>query len=606
MSNTAPRTDAATSGLPPGEEAPLERLAQEAPTGSCSLRAMAATPEPHDRASASVPRMGAWLPDVCVAELPERFASPFDPAGPHPLARRAAEALQDALRRGELAGGLGFDTPSGGKMFGVLVVAGPDGRVGYLRGFSGMLGGAWNLEGFVPPLFDEAALSRIWPAFDGEIAELNRKHQALETGPEVTALRGQLAALVGLREANLAAMTARHTERRQRRHEERRLAQELPEPERAPALHELDQRSRADKAERRKALAAGEQERAALAKRLAEIDAERAALEQFRTGRSHQLWQEVNDTYVFTNARGEQRRLRQLFAQAPPGGAGDCAAPKLLHHAYRLGLRPVALAEFWWGAPPLTGGRHSGLFYPPCRGKCGPVLDFMLQGLPADPAPALFGAAQIPDGEPRTVFEDAWLVVVEKPCGLLSVPGGSAGLRDSVLTRLRQRYPDATGPMLVHRLDLDTSGLLLAARNMETYVALQRQFARRQIEKRYVAWLDGEVAQERGRVELALRVDLDDRPRQIHDPEHGLEALTEWRVLERKAGRTRVALVPHTGRTHQLRVHAAHEKGIGVPIVGDRLYGRGGGERLMLHAEAIAFVHPHTGARVELESPAPF
>lgn len=566
---------------------------------------MAATQDPHDRASASVPRMGAWLPDVGAAELPERFASPFDPAGPHPLARRAAEALQDALRRGELARGLAFDAPAGGKMFGVLVVAAPDGRVGCLRGFSGMLGGAWNLEGFVPPLFDEAALSRIWPAFDGEIADLNRRHEALQSGPGTATLRAELSALAARRDADLAAMAARHAERRGRRHEERRLAETLPEAERALALHALDQQSRADKAERRRALAAAEQAQAALSKRLAEIDAERTALEEHRTARSRQLWQQVNDTYVFTNARGERRRLRELFAHTPPGGAGDCAAPKLLHHAYRLGLRPVALAEFWWGAPPLTGGRLSGVFYPPCHGKCGPVLDFMLQGLPAEPSPPRFGAGAVPDGEPRAVFEDEWLVVVEKPCGLLSVPG-AGGLRDSVLTRLRQRYPEASGPMLVHRLDLDTSGLLVAARDRETYIALQRQFTRRQIEKRYVAWLDGEVARDGGRVELALRVDLDDRPRQIHDPEHGLEALTEWRVLERRSGWTRVALVPHTGRTHQLRVHAAHEKGIGAPIVGDRLYGRGGGERLMLHAEAIAFEHPHTGARVELESPAPF
>ena len=193
------------------------------------------------------------------------------------------------------------------------------------------------------------------------------------------------------------------------------------------------------------------------------------------------------------------------------------------------------------------------------------------------------------------MFEDRWLLVVEKPAGLLSVPGRNRQLRDSVLTRLQARHPDATGPMLVHRLDLDTSGLLLAAKDRETYVALQRQFARREIDKRYIAWLDGDVAGDAGVVDLALLVDVDDRPRQIHDPVHGKDAVTEWRVLERTGGRTRVELMPRTGRTHQLRVHAAHARGLDAPIMGDRLYGRSGADRLMLHAEGIGFTHPDNG-----------
>jgi len=481
-------------------------------------------------------------------------------------------------------------------MFGVLVFADAGGRVGYLRGFSGMLGGGWHLEGFVPPLFDEEVLHRVWPAGEAELNALNERHDALASGSEPVALRENLAVIVARHEAELAAMAARHATRRQQRKADRLQA---------GGSEALDQQSRADKAERRRLIAEHEQERAALTGKLQDIEVERVALERFRADRSRQLWQDVHDAYVVTNARGERRGLRDLFApQVPPGGAGDCAAPKLLQHAFRHGLRPLALAEFWWGAPPLTGGRHSGLYYPPCRGKCGPLLAFMLVGLPADPSPD-FGAETVAADEPRTVFEDRWIVVVEKPCGLLSVPGGSARLRDSVLTRLQARYPDATGPLLVHRLDLDTSGLLLAARTMDTYVALQRQFARREIDKRYVAWLEGSVAADRGHVDLALRVDLDDRPRQIYDPEHGLAAQTDWQVLARTGARTRVALFPRTGRTHQLRVHAAHPLGIGVPIVGDRLYGRSD-ERLMLHAEALSFVHPVTGARVALERPALF
>ena len=341
-----------------------------------------------------------------------------------------------------------------------------------------------------------------------------------------------------------------------------------------------------------------------MAARARELDERRMALERERAARSSVLLEELFAGYHVPSARGVLRSLRELFAPAtPPGGSGDCAAPKLFAHALRAGLRPLALAELWLGPPPATGGRHHGHFYPACRGKCGPVLAHMLDGLEVEAAP-LFGAGAVAPDQPRTVFEDRWLLVVDKPIGLLSVPG-RAGLGDSVLTRLQARHPEAEGPLIVHRLDLDTSGLMVVARDGATYHALQRQFHRREIDKRYVALLDGALSADRGTVDLALRVDLEDRPRQIHDPLHGKPALTEWRVLSRAGAQTRVALYPRTGRTHQLRVHAAHALGLGAPIVGDRLYGRPA-ERLMLHAEALAFVHPHTGARVELVQPAPF
>jgi tRNA pseudouridine32 synthase/23S rRNA pseudouridine746 synthase len=227
----------------------------------------------------------------------------------------------------------------------------------------------------------------------------------------------------------------------------------------------------------------------------------------------------------------------------------------------------------------------------------------MLVGLDVDPAP-VFGSDGIAADEPHTVFEDCYLAIVLKPPGLLSVPGRGE-LVDSVQSRLRARYPTATGPLVVHRLDLDTSGLLVVAKDLDTYVALQRLFTERAVEKRYVAWLDGNVVAERGTIELPLRVDLEDRPRQIVDAIHGKPAVTEWEVLAREGGRTLVALSPKTGRAHQLRVHAAHPNGLGVPIVGDRLYGRPD-SRLMLHAEALGFIHPHTHERLVWRSPAPF
>ena len=506
-----------------------------------------------------------------------------------------------------------LEAPGGGKMFGVLIVRGPDDRIGYLCAFSGMLAGAWTLAGFSPPLFDLAARDAMWPAGQDALRTYELAIRALDADPATIAAREALASHDARVAVELAAMQARHRAHRTARHAARR-ALEHPATDAAPsavsdraaALHSLDQASRADAAERKRFDARSAEERARLAALVHAIDAKRAALERARADESRGLMMQVHDQYVIANAKGETRALRALFAPGEPAaGAGDCAGPKLLGEAYRRGLVPLALAEVWVGAPPATGGRHAGTFYPSCRGKCGPILPFMLEGLPLAEAPR-YGAA--PGGEERVVFEDAWIVVIDKPVGLLSVPGRGGGLRDSVQTRLRRRYPEASGPLVVHRLDLDTSGLLLAAKDADTQVALQAQFARREIEKRYVAWLDGEVRGEGGVIELALRVDLDDRPRQLHDPVHGKHAVTEWRVVSRENGRTRVALVPRTGRTHQLRVHAAHPAGLGAPIVGDRLYGRRDDDapRLMLHAEALAFVHPHTGERVALVTPAPF
>lgn len=471
------------------------------------------------------PRVIRFSPAPDRAELPTRFPSPFDRAAVHPLARRAALEVLEVLRS-PAAQAWRLDEPGGGKMFGVLVVEAADGAVGYLRGFSGMLGGRWDIDGWVPPAFDRAARDAVWIPGEAELFDMAADRAAVVGDPKQSAISATL-----------------------------------------------------------------------------------LSMDDARAARSRELLPQIQATYHFRNARGDVRALRDLFAPAePPGGAGDCAAPKLLAHAYHHGLRPLALAELWWGAPPVTGDRRAGSFYPACRGKCAPILAHMLDGLPADPTP-LFGADAIAATEPEVVYEDAQIVVVDKPRGLLSVPGRSGLLRDSVLTRLRVRYPDATGPLLVHRLDLDTSGLLLVAKDIATFVALQRMFAMREVTKRYVAWLDGDVRGDRGTIELPLRVDVDDRPRQVHDPVHGKRAITAWEVLRRADGRTRVALFPHTGRTHQLRVHTSHPLGLDAPIVGDRLYGRRApedDERLMLHAEALEFRHPMTGVGFSVTRAAPF
>lgn len=514
-------------------------------------------------------------------DLPSRMPSPF--GEPCPVARRAAERmvaeLPDALRRE-------------GKMFGVLVVREQCGaRIGFLRAFSGMVDGRWLIDGFVPPTFDLAARDAFWVEGEAELIAIADRIAAVDLA--LAPLREQLAKLRAAHAVELGALREKHAAAKSKRDEIRRSD---------PTQHAALARQSARETEEKRDIVRRQRDREReVTDAIAPLDVKRRELDDRRADRSRQYLVRIHGTYSLPNAAGEERPLRDIFAPAePPGGAGDCAAPKLLAYAYRHGLVPIALAEVWVG--PDVGGRRDGHFYPACRGKCGPILAHMLDGLDADEAPQ-FGGGPIDASEPKTLFEDRWLVIVDKPVSLLSVPGRAGALRDSVLSRLRERYPDATGPVVVHRLDLDTSGLLLAAKDEATHKALQRLFAVREISKRYIAWLDGEVSGDRGTIDLPLRVDLDDRPRQIVDSVHGKAAVTEWEVLARDGGRTRVAFSPKTGRAHQLRVHSA--VGLGAPIVGDRLYGRPD-KRLMLHAEQLAFVHPHTGERVVVTRSAPF
>ena len=319
-----------------------------------------------------------------------------------------------------------------------------------------------------------------------------------------------------------------------------------------------------------------------------------------------QLW--LFHQYQLLNARGEMKdlvdiwqsyysrpKLRQKFP-LPPGGTGDCCAPKLLQYAYQQGLKPVCMAEFWWGATTHTELRQHLNYYPACRGKCKPILTWMLQGLEVDPNPELEGFAHL---ELKTVYEDEAIVVVDKPSGLLSTPGRIEDY--SVETVMRQRYPDS---VIAHRLDMGTSGLLIVAKTLEAYHPLQEQFIKHQIKKKYVAMLeDGRCKKEevRGTISLPLRPDPMNRPRQMVDLEHGKRAVTDYEFISPDI----VALYPQTGRTHQLRIHCAHPDGLGRPIVGDELYGTKG-ERLMLHASEIWFRHPITGQEMHLTSPPPF
>lgn len=326
-------------------------------------------------------------------------------------------------------------------------------------------------------------------------------------------------------------------------------------------------------------------------------------LKEERKQRSIALQQWIFRQFHLRNARGEEKDILQIFEENarrnPPAGTGECAAPKLLQHAYLHDYQPLAMAEFWWGNSPKGEIRRHGHYYPSCRHKCEPLLAFMLQGLEVEPNPLLTSLTDPTLLE--TVYEDEYLLVVNKPAGMLSVPGKTG--QASVLTILQERYPEATGPILVHRLDMATSGLLLAAKDKDTHTLLQKQFEGRTVKKRYIALLDGSPKNKepKGFIRLPMRPDFDNRPLQMVDFEYGKPAVTRYEILSP----TRIAYYPETGRTHQLRVHSAHPEGMDCPIVGDSLYGQPA-ERLYLHAERLEFYHPVTNKILRIKKEAPF
>ena len=325
---------------------------------------------------------------------------------------------------------------------------------------------------------------------------------------------------------------------------------------------------------------------------------------------SRQLQDWLFDQYVVQNGRGERRSIRQIFADrglVPPGGTGDCAAPKLLHFALEHGLKPLAIGEFWYGASPAREVRHAGAFYPACTGKCGPLLTWMMQGLEVAPNP-LESDAHWAISEPVVRYEDTAVVVAEKPAGMLAVPG-----RPVPGVPPRQSLQDwltvfcGTPVLACHRLDMDTSGLMVFAKTPEAQAALQQQFEKREVTKAYLAQVGAGgtplTAGTQGKISLPLAPDWYDRPRQLVDPENGKPAVTDYEALcVGPSGEALLRLIPYTGRTHQLRVHCAHPAGLGRPIVGDRLYGGAPADRLMLHASFLSFRHPDDGRRMHFTS----
>lgn len=529
--------------------------------------------------------------------LPERFTYPFCYT-PHPLCILAAKEVQSYLTRQTAW----KDELRQGKMFGVLIVQTEHGETGYLAAFSGILAGKNLHPFFVPPVYNLLQPQGFFKIEEENISSINRNIRQLENDKAYAALSAELARTIQSAEDILATAKAQLKEAKTAR-EQRRKEKELNAQEEAELIRE----SQFQKAEYKRLERSWKARITTLQTQTEDWERRISALKSERKTRSAALQQKLFEQFGMLNYRGELKNLCEIFGQTvhktPPAGAGECAAPKLLQQAYLHGWKPIAMAEFWWGDSPKTEIRHHGHYYPACKGKCEPILQHMLQGLQVEENPML-KRMQVPSKNLEIVYEDPWLSVINKPAGMLSVPGKEDAV--SVYSLMREQYPEADGPLTVHRLDMATSGLMLIAKTKRVHQNLQAQFKNRLVRKRYVALLEGIVPKDKDTVDLPLCLNPLDRPRQMVHTEHGKPAITDYQVLERLDGkRTRIAFYPRTGRTHQLRIHAAHPLGLHCPIIGDELYGEKA-DRLYLHAEYLEFTHPITGETVRITKEAEF
>lgn len=527
-------------------------------------------------------------------ELPRLFTYPFHYT-PHPLCVMAAGEVQAYINKQTRW----KEELDKGKMFGVLIVRTSNGQTGYLAAFSGNLCGSNSHSFFVPPVYDLLKPDGFFKIEEEQISAINHQIGQLQNCDRYLELQQKMERETA--SSQQALSEARKVLKAAKEKREQRRLHRPNENEQAAMIRE----SQYQKAEFKRLERYWKEQISEIKTELESFSSQIEALKAERRNRSAALQQKLFQQFNFLNAKGETKNLCAIFEETvqktPPAGAGECAAPKLLQYAYLSGLSPIAMAEFWWGESPKTEIRHHGYYYPSCRGKCEPILRHMLQGLNVEPAPS--ERYSLSQNMPEILFEDQWLLVLHKPEGVLSVPGKSE--EQSIYSLLRARYPEATGPLVVHRLDMATSGLLLAAKTQEVHRHLQAQFENRSIKKRYIALLDGILPEEEGVIDLPICPDYLDRPRQMVNEELGKTAITRYRVMDRKNGQTRIAFFPLTGRTHQLRVHAAHPLGLNCPIVGDELYGRKA-ERLYLHTEYLEFIHPVSGQRMVIEKKAEF
>ena len=538
--------------------------------------------------------------------LPEKFTFPFY-YEPHELSMIAATELQSYLEtQSDFEHNFGLkENQEGlviGKMFGVLVCQNQVGELGYLWAFSGKLAGVNHHSYFVPTIFDMLHEDGFFRKEEEVLNAINRQIEILENSDELQNKKNQLESTKKEAATDIQSQKDKIKKLKIERDEKRISFTNLSSAEIEQLELELSEESKKESILLKKMTKYWNFQIENAQKEVNLLLDEINQLKEERRQKSGALQQKLFAEYSFLNQFGERKSIGEIFNNNPPAGAGECAAPKLLHYAFEHNLKPIAMAEFWWGQSPKSEIRKHKQFYPACKSKCEPILmSHMLKGLDMEANPFQENPAEGKDIE--IVFEDEVLAVINKPAEFLSVPGKI--ISDSVYQRIKDLYPNATGPLIVHRLDMSTSGLMLIAKDEETYVKLQSQFIKRTIKKRYVALLDGILTEEQGFIDLPLRVDLDDRPRQLVCYEHGKPAQTKWEKIQVRNNQTLVYFYPITGRTHQLRVHASHELGLKTPIVGDDLYGSKA-NRLHLHAESLTFEHPITREKMTITKEAAF
>ena len=571
-------------------------------------------------------------------DIPERMNNPLD-YEPHPLCIAACKELQAYLAerkdwREEI---------DKGKMFGVLIVEKNDKKIGYLAAYSGQIGGRSDWKGFVPAVFDYLQPDGYFKTHEAKITELNQHIAHLINNPEIKETERILNKLHKVQEHKLNLHKMQITEAKAKRDARRQEASLHPDtkgltPEEEQAMIKESQFLKAELRRFKKLIS----QKTPLEEMYDNYQKGLQEIKQLRKSDSDELQKWLFSQFKMLNDKGESKDLLEIFKEfnqmVPPAGSGECCEPKLLQYAFEHGLKPLQMAMFWWGESPKEEIRHHLHFYPACNGKCKPILHWML---PADVFEQASADAYIYN-KVEILYEDQELAVIHKPEGMLSVPGKDAQ-QPSIYSWARKQFPEATGPLIVHRLDMATSGLMVIAKTEFAYHRLQKQFTSHQVQKRYVAIVcckDKDMAQRikdaTKMISLPLMPDYLDRPRQIVNHEQGKEAITEYEVLGSEERRVkseefnsaanhevpssnlkvqssnlkvqciRLALYPKTGRTHQLRVHCAHREGLDAPILGDPLYGNVKADRLYLHAEAITFKHPLTGKEIHIERKADF
>ena len=571
-------------------------------------------------------------------DIPERMNNPLD-YQPHPLCIAVCKELQTYLSEREDW----REEIDKGKMFGVLIVENAQpvpgaAEIGYLAAYSGQIGGRSDWDDFVPAVFDYLQPDGYFKTHEAEISDINQRIKQLEGNEHIKEAKSLILQLQEERKQTIAAYQEKMKEAKAKRDARRKTGNLTPEEE-----AEMVKESQFMKAELRR-LKKSLSEKTTLETEYEVFQADILRLKQLRKTLSDALQQWLFSQFRMQNHEGKMKDLLEIFRDAalrdypqatlatsriaalkmvPPAGSGECCEPKLLQYAYLHGYRPLQMAMFWWGESPKEEIRHHLQFYPACNGKCKPILHWMLPDRVFDSKIAEKQALE-------TLYEDDQLAVIYKPSGLLSVPGKDSS-QPSVYSIMRKKYPAASSPLIVHRLDMATSGLMIIAKTDFAYHRLQKEFLHHRVHKKYIAIIGckdqeacdkiwekakkeelkeegkSSISAEKQKISLPLMPDYLDRPRQIVNHEQGKEAITEYEVLDRiDATHLRLALYPKTGRTHQLRVHCAHHEGLNAPILGDPLYGNEKASRLHLHAEEIIFEHPLTGKEINIKREADF